>query len=105
MPDELVSSWQRQYKITDHPGSGREVLAGSGQRLNHIDKASKREDLDVRKYNAGTGRFGSFDVLWEQCRSLMPYHYCGEHPLRESDPILLIDPVSTRQEPIDNDKT
>src|SRR5690606_16168935 len=89
-----------EYHITDHLGSVRVVLddaktvvarkdyepygevravTGEAPRQGYIGKEMDREsDLamhGVRAYSASEGRFLSGDVLWENYRSLNPYHY------------------------------
>ncbi len=45
----------------------------------------------MRKYDDGVGRFMSIDPLWEQYRSLSPYHYSRNNPLVLQDPSGLAD--------------
>jgi len=42
----------------------------------------------VRSYddNEGGGRFTSIDPMWEDYRAYSPYNYCGNNPVKLSDP-------------------
>ncbi len=111
MKRNVYSMWEKEYKIQDQLGSTRVVLNASGgvisqydyepfgkaqpgpgadQRLSFIDKEKDKEsdlsDFGVRKYDDGVGRFMSIDPLWEQYRSLSPYHYSRNNPLVLQDP-------------------
>ena len=98
--------WQKQYKIYDYLGSLRYTMSSSGQVLNYktyepyggtmldtlgvtrqsyigkaIDVESSLGDHGVRKYDYETGRFNSFDPLWEMYMGWTPYQYAGNNPV------------------------
>ena len=66
------------------------AVTGEAPRQGYIGKEMDREsDLamhGVRAYSASEGRFLSGDVLWENYRSLNPYHYAANNPVSLSDP-------------------
>ncbi len=99
----------KRYKIADHLGSTRMVIDENGvirsqfeyapfgeqvanygtsmnaPRKGFIDKEQDVEnnlsDFSARKFDEELGRFTSVDVLWEEYRSLSPYHYANNNPL------------------------
>lgn len=102
---------KRTYSVHDHLGSVRAVVDEAGHevtatdyepfgasrspgpastRKGFIDKERDQEsdlcDLGVRKYDPVTGRFMSPDPVWEGFRSLTPYHYSRNDPMRRVDP-------------------
>jgi RHS repeat-associated protein len=42
-------------------------------------------DNGVRKYDDGTGRFNSFDLMWEKYYGWSPYQYCFNNPVWSKD--------------------
>ncbi len=99
-----------EYRITDHLGSNRVTLDGSGVVTNRYDykpfggilssggearqgfnsrekdKESNLFNNGVRKLDDNIGRFTSIDPLWESFPSWSPYQYGYNNPLRVTDP-------------------
>ncbi len=99
-----------EYRITDHLGSNRVTLDGSGVVTNRYDyepfggilssggearqgfnSREKDQESDlfnngVRKLDDNIGRFTSIDPLWEKFPSWSPYQYGYNNPLRVTDP-------------------
>ena len=99
-----------EYRITDHLGSNRVTLDGSGVVTNTYDyepfggilssggearqgfnSREKDQESDlfnngVRKLDDNIGRFTSIDPLWEKFPSWSPYQYGYNNPLRVTDP-------------------
>ena len=99
-----------EYRITDHLGSNRVTLDGSGVVTNRYDykpfggilssggearqgfnSREKDQESDlfnngVRKLDDNIGRFTSIDPLWESFPSWSPYQYGYNNPLRVTDP-------------------
>jgi RHS repeat-associated protein len=101
----------KQYKIADHLGSTRLAVSGAGTdgQYNHapygkrevvaatvptrkgfIDREQDVEtglgNFGVRAFDEDEGVFPSVDALWEDYRSLSPYHYVGNNPEKDTDP-------------------
>ena len=99
-----------EYRITDHLGSNRVTLDGSGVVTNRYDykpfggilssggearqgfnsrekdKESNLFNNGVRKLDDNIGRFTSIDPLWESFPSWSPYQYGYNNPLKVTDP-------------------
>jgi len=99
----------REYAITDHLGSTRVVLDGSGNTMQTMDYAPFGEALaagtkprkswidrqqdgesgfrnhGVRQYDEMTGRFISTDALWEKYYSMQTYQYAVNSPIINLD--------------------
>ncbi len=100
----------QEYRITDHLGSNRVTLDGSGVVTNRYDykpfggilssggearqgfnsrekdKESNLFNNGVRKLDDNIGRFTSIDPLWESFPSWSPYQYGYNNPLKVTDP-------------------
>ncbi|MBK9246544.1 MAG: hypothetical protein IPM69_00145 [Ignavibacteria bacterium] len=101
----------REYKIVDHLGSTRVVLDSNGailstydfepfgkplamtgldSRKSFIDREKDGEsglgNFGVRSFDDDLGIFTSIDPMWENYRAYSPYNYCGNNPVRLSDP-------------------
>ncbi|MBS1538621.1 MAG: hypothetical protein JST20_12830 [Bacteroidetes bacterium] len=101
----------QEYKVTDHLGSTRVVVDSTGyilsqydyepfgnplaktgldSRKSYIDKEVDKESGDgnfgLRQMDGETGRFNQTEPLWEKYRDQSLYNYCGNNPLRLSDP-------------------
>ncbi len=110
----LGGAWAREYRVVDHLGSVRasitpgflgnaiasfdyepfgKLLTSSSLPVDHksyIDKEKDKEsglsDFGVRKYSEVEGRFLAIDPRWEDFRSITPYNYAENDPVRLKDP-------------------
>ena len=116
----------KEYLVTDHLGSTRAAVNGSGTVINitdyepfgkplaglsprtgYIGKEKDYEsdlaDHGVRKYDYDAGIFRSIDPLWEKYRGWSPYQYSHNDPLRRLDPSGLADYVNSSNQVIGTD--